>query len=351
MDAIVQLVEEGSQKKGENNKEGEQRITRNWICIQHPSINFSGRFVPDYEFDREKFDRSLLIAGRSGFESWLREATTLVLNTEVNVQLGEFTIKKNFTRPLDEDMKADEDFRTVFRSKITNDVIQCADVRNTTNRRWVRLIGMGYDLKWWNVDTRPVKHGYTNPYSSCSVMWIRNALDSWKDIILPGVELFMSGDDHANANRAVLAGYIPLPPPPPDPKAKDKEPKEPPPEVFGQLKEVVVYRYPTMVHLYNVVEYGRRFYRTLIFSTHPSFTYHDMKMESFTLHGKLVQCCGDPTVKVESTTSLVIGRDISAGNEVGNEVDEEERDSYRTVYFTDFYSFALFVGYNAFCFG
>ena len=116
MDAIVQLVEEGTDSNHDHGA-ADQRITRNWICIQHPSLNFKGRYVPDYEFDKEKFDQALLVAGRKGFEFWLREATTLVINTEINIQLGEFTIKKNFTRPLDEDMKDNADFKTVFSNK------------------------------------------------------------------------------------------------------------------------------------------------------------------------------------------------------------------------------------------
>ena len=33
------------------------------------------------------------------------------------------------------------------------------------------------------------------------------------------------------------------------------------------LREVVVYRYPPAVHIFNVVEHGRRWYMELIFSS------------------------------------------------------------------------------------
>ena len=203
----------------------------------------------------------------------MREATTLVINTEINIQLGEFTIKKNFTRPLGEDMKASDDFKTVFQNKIIKDVIQCADVRNTTNRQWVRLIGMGYDLQLWNVDSRPMKHGLLKPYSQCKDMWVRNTMDLWENSVLRGIEFYMTADDISSADRVVLAGYVPVAKATAvvqekskDSKGKkgeeEEEVKEP--EQLGQLKEVIVYRYPAMLHIYNVVEYGRRFYRTLI---------------------------------------------------------------------------------------
>jgi hypothetical protein len=40
---------------------------------------------------------------------------------------------------------------------------------------------------------------------------------------------------------------------------KDGKPLEP----IKSLKEVVVYRYPRVFHVFIVVEYGRRFYRSL----------------------------------------------------------------------------------------
>ena len=45
---------------------------------------------------------------------------------------------------------------------------------------------------------------------------------------------------------------------------------------FKSLKEVVVFRQQKVVHIYNVVEHGRRFYRSLVWSSDARHTLHDM---------------------------------------------------------------------------
>ena len=55
------------------------------------------------------------------------------VNTEINVQLGEFTIKKNAVQPLPQYMMRNEDFQNVFRRVTHEDVIQCADVNHNLN--------------------------------------------------------------------------------------------------------------------------------------------------------------------------------------------------------------------------
>jgi hypothetical protein len=52
------------------------------------------------------------------------ETTTLVLNTEINVQLGEFTIKKHMVRALEQAWTNNPDFQTVFKDMPFVDVLQ-----------------------------------------------------------------------------------------------------------------------------------------------------------------------------------------------------------------------------------
>jgi hypothetical protein len=143
-------------------------------ALYHPT----GRFVPDIEHDEEQFLLSLSDATKHSFEEWLRETTTLSVNTEVNTQLGEFTVRKNITRPCDDSMTCDEDFVAAFSSLRINDVIQCADVKNTTNRKWVRLVGLGYDLQLWAPDTRRPAPPVKNSYDNCTAQWIRVRMTS-----------------------------------------------------------------------------------------------------------------------------------------------------------------------------
>lgn len=57
MDAIVQLIEEGGQNK---DAAADTRIIRKWIAIEHSGLNFRGRFVPENEFDKQKFECNCL---------------------------------------------------------------------------------------------------------------------------------------------------------------------------------------------------------------------------------------------------------------------------------------------------
>jgi hypothetical protein len=82
------------------------------------------------------------------------------------------------------------------------------------------------------------------------------------------------------------------------------------------LKEVVVYRYPRVFHIYNVVEYGRRWYRQLIFSSDPDLSLHEMKTDYLFINGRLSLCCGDPRLTYSPAASLIVHRDIKAGSPV-----------------------------------
>lgn len=131
MDAIVQLVEERGKNKNSGDIDANSddcRKVRNWVSIEQAGLNFKGRFVPDSENDPEAFTTSLSEEAKVNFEAWLRETTTLAVKTEINVQLGEFTIKKNVTMPLEPEMQESEDFDVVFDEITNDDIIQCAEV-------------------------------------------------------------------------------------------------------------------------------------------------------------------------------------------------------------------------------
>jgi hypothetical protein len=58
------------------------------------------------------------------------------------------------------------------------------------------------------------------------------------------------------------------------------------------------------------VEYGRRWYRQLIFSSDPDISLQEMKTDYLHINGRLALCCGDPRIKYESAPSLIIRRDV-----------------------------------------
>ena len=122
----------------------------------------TGRFVPDTEAAARAKQQALIDAAgeKKGddalrYEDWLRQTTNLGVDTEINVQLGEFTLKKHRVEPVDERMCMFSNFRQVFgsvRDGSSNSTtgFQCAEVRNTSNRLWVRMVGRRHDLQLWS---------------------------------------------------------------------------------------------------------------------------------------------------------------------------------------------------------
>jgi hypothetical protein len=107
-----------------------------------------GRFVPDTEKAQlQKLRQS--IDHTHDFEEWLRLTTTLSVDTEVNVQLGEFTLKKHQMQLLPDEILGCQDFVTVFGhvDPTLGESVRCAEVKNTTYRSWLRLVGRRHDVQ------------------------------------------------------------------------------------------------------------------------------------------------------------------------------------------------------------
>ena len=100
MDAIVQLVEEGQTNQAKKTTPSSKSTTTaavtsvnlNWVSIESAGINYKGRFIPDTDYESLKRMNHLSSAAEHDFETWLRETTTLAVNTEINVQLGKHTL-------------------------------------------------------------------------------------------------------------------------------------------------------------------------------------------------------------------------------------------------------------------
>ncbi|CAM9179352.1 unnamed protein product, partial [Ectocarpus fasciculatus] len=332
MDAIVQLVEEGrSGGKEMVDRSENTHISRNWVGIDQQ--NFVGKFVPDNEIPN--FNKCMSAKARIDFETWLRELTTAIIDTEINIQFGEFSIKKHTIVPLDQKIMRNKDFTKVFNDVVkAGDVVQCAEVTHTTNRHWVRLIGMGYDIQVWTPDDRIPAHNCSAfcSYDLCAAGWLKKILDPLRDRILPGVQLFFRGDPVTivSADCAILYGYAkpPKPPKPSPATPKDGDAKGrrgstlPPPRTSSAgdgdaaggeeaveedkectLKEIIVYRYPRVVHVFDVTSFGRRFYRTQIYTSSQTFSLHDVTIPPLP----------PPPVVNEKISAAVISRIIRKG--------------------------------------
>ena len=98
-----------------------------------------GRFVPDTELGAHQDAAERIVAAQT-FEEFLR-AQTHSIDTEVNVQLGEYTLKNNTLQPLSPSISASPDFVSVFGVSRNANPIQCVEVQRSTRRNWLRLVG------------------------------------------------------------------------------------------------------------------------------------------------------------------------------------------------------------------
>ena len=172
--------------------------------------------------------------------------------TEINVQLGEMTLQRHHMQLLEESVVAHDDFVEAFGRSADGGRHQCAEVRRTTLRRWLRLLGTQHDVTIWAVDER------TRPPAPRAAMlqgalspWVQSTLDPIKASIPqlsdPNLSLTLTEVGNGHATLAVT--------------------------IDGVLKELVLQRDPPALHVFNVVEHGRRWVRELIFTSNAARCY------------------------------------------------------------------------------
>ena len=87
-----------------------QLVVRSWNTMALPGC--TGRYIPDTEISQLAATAQPL--STEDFEQWLRRVTTTAVDTEINAQLGEFTLKKHAVRALDHRLRRLPDFIDVF---------------------------------------------------------------------------------------------------------------------------------------------------------------------------------------------------------------------------------------------
>ena len=99
-----------------------QLAVRSWNTMALPGC--TGRYVPDTEISQLAAAAQPRLT--EDFEQWLRRVTTTAVDTEINAQLGEFTLKKHAVRALDPHLLRLPDFIDVFGLPLTDQRIRSA---------------------------------------------------------------------------------------------------------------------------------------------------------------------------------------------------------------------------------
>lgn len=191
-------------------------------------------------------ERTRALAEQDGYRTWLWRVCNEAVDTEINVELGEFTIKSSRMMLAPVPMGDFEDYRALFGPMDAARRPQCALVASSAERQQVRLLGLRHDLQLWTAEPRPMDLGYSAAYPSGAAPWVREVAAPWLTRLLPGVSLRTPAHASAHANVALLAGTVA-----PPPARKGEAPGRP------TLKQVIVQREPPLLHVYNLLSSGR----------------------------------------------------------------------------------------------
>ncbi len=140
--------------------------------------NCDGRYIPETpqkSVDGKAVKRTLL------------DSMSRSIDTEINLQLGDFTLKTSTLDTLEPHITTQSDFLSIFDPPHRKDArpkelkedgsgelvarkqlgpIPCANIKMTTHREHYRLVGRRFDVLFWKSDDRsPPRTIYTRPYA------------------------------------------------------------------------------------------------------------------------------------------------------------------------------------------
>ncbi len=131
---------------------------------------------------------------------------------EINMQLGTFSLSTSRLEGVDERISRFPDFQHLF--GVEGSKVQCAAVRITKKRVWMRMVGRRHDLQLWKPDDTAMQIPFRRKYPeslSSSEHWISDILEECRrqNSLLPGVQsLFVEEAAYSEASAfARLCGF------------------------------------------------------------------------------------------------------------------------------------------------
>ena len=144
-------------------------------------VNRFGRYLPETELPAALAaqERTRALAEADGYRTWLWRVCNESVDTEINVELGEFTIKSSRAMLTPVHMGDFDDYRQLFGPMDAARRPQCALVSSSAERQQVRLLGLRHDLVAWTADPRPMELGYALAYPSAAPAWVQEVAALW----------------------------------------------------------------------------------------------------------------------------------------------------------------------------
>jgi hypothetical protein len=241
-------------------------LSRNeWALFQEESSR--GRF----------FEISLKI-DQNDPDKWKQEmpSTTNDLQehgVELDLQILLVTLNSSSIQSLPNEVVLNENVQEILGSEVSQkgeSNLQTVLIENCENRVWYRIIGRNYDVQHWRTPDLRV--------------------DNSTPIVVEAFDRFYDPTDLYSTERWIIPIFEPvrkvfmMGPPPWDLRMQAKRLSKEASVAYiihvnkdGCLKEILVYKYLKMVHIFDIIPNGRRFYRCLILSTDHRFCFHEMQ--------------------------------------------------------------------------
>ncbi len=210
----------------------------------------------------------------------------LDMGVEVSIQFAQLTLKANHLQALTEPVSSDFDVLTVFGPRS----LQCAVVEDAQHRQWVRLIGKLHDLQYWDADARTDLQECDREYDPSEYPstegWIVRLFEPIRlryyvqPVAIPFAlpeRVFAEADDFA-----YMVGLHP--------------------EDGGNLLEVVLCKSLGTVSIYYVESFGRRFWRTLMYSSDARFSLRFLQVRKEVCCGSVNKLFSIPVVLMHSSS-------------------------------------------------
>ena len=262
MDSVVSLLTKTTGLKTQTG--------RNWITTE----NLPGVFVPETEAPPATW---LAPLAKEGYAAWLLR-TTRPLALTVNINLGQFSLTDQQLALIPEWAFEYPHYVDLFGTE----ALQVAEVKSTTNREWLRIVGHAHDLQRWSarcerappsIASRSIPAGHWAGeilFSAVQGMTARQVLPQSLKI---GEEI----EDRI----CVLSGELHT-------------------EDGVTHRDVIVRKDIATILVFDVVEYGRRWYRRLVWSSDESVSLGDCAP----IIGREIDASYELVAKVPTTGSV-----------------------------------------------
>ena len=251
MDSVVRLLTQSAVSKGNHAADMQlhQKVKdRTWVTTPH----LPGVFVPDTEAPNATF---LVPLNKENYAAWLLR-TTRPLALTVNVNLGQFSLTDQQLSLVPEWAFDYVHYVDLF----GKESVQVAEVKSTTNREWLRIVGHAHDLQRWtnkcerpppSIGSKSVPPGH---WASEILFATVKSMTSNSSLVLPQNLTIV---DEYDSRFCLLTGQLFIP------------------EKSAKYRDVIVRRDLPSIWIYDLVEYGRRWYRRLVWSSDESISLSD----------------------------------------------------------------------------